>query len=385
MTTNPATFTAQESTHKRRRWGCTCGCFMFLVAIFFATLGIAYYLFRPMAPSSADRWLRTATSGFGVVRVNIKDPGIADVMISASRQVEDRVKHGLPENDRNAVHSAFVLGRQFVGSLIHPDVYTYLVASPDSDDGDMLTVVQFRNLLAWLVLKSALRAGIAEPTGSENGFLFFTIPSEKETSTPVFALSHQALVVSRNMDLVKKAIHAPKRRMDAERPGERFQAYFDELRMSNPEKSEDVAFVLVNDQARFQHLLEMASKWLGRDELADQVTRALEAQKLAVTDVLGLRTSGDIISADKAKLTMTFYCRQPDLTRKLAEVLRTAGAQISQPTPGSKVTRKVDVKTVGLNAVLSIEFSGLKDWASKYLAAPAQAASETPTPNPQQN
>jgi hypothetical protein len=249
----------------------------------------------------------------------------------------------------------------------------------------MLTVVQFRNLLAWLVLKSALRAGIAEPTGSENGFLFFTIPSEKETSTPVFALSHQALVVSRNMDLVKKAIHAPKRRMDAERPGERFQAYFDELRMSNPEKSEDVAFVLVNDQARFQHLLEMASKWLGRDELADQVTRALEAQKLAVTDVLGLRTSGDIISADKAKLTMTFYCRQPDLTRKLAEVLRTAGAQISQPTPGSKVTRKVDVKTVGLNAVLSIEFSGLKDWASKYLAAPAQAASETPTPNPQQN
>ena len=47
------TFTTHEATKRKRRWGCTCGCLIFLLVLFFGAVGMMYYALRPTCASVA--------------------------------------------------------------------------------------------------------------------------------------------------------------------------------------------------------------------------------------------------------------------------------------------------------------------------------------------
>lgn len=384
------TFAVHESTRKRRRWGCTCGCLVFVIGLLFGTVGLSVYLFQRNRPAPMDRWMTPSTSAFVDVRLNTADPGMGELfrhtLTSLAEVGADRTASS-PEAAQARVARVAQFGKALTW-LLQPDVFVYMQRNAQGDGEDVLAVAQLRYVASWVmarVMLNAMTGGVAERDGATE---VFQLRGDNRQPVAHFALTRQALMLSNSGLLVREAGKVAKDPPADTRGSEALQRYIDELSLLQPPDGEDVAALLANEFNRLGDFLDWLEDQSGAPGLKGRIVDALGQAKITLGDVQAVKVSTNVLTADRAKVSISFYCLQSDTARRLTEVLRAVVTQITlaDAADGGQagVSVKSDVKQQGSAAVLMLELGGLKGWLGATIGVRPSTASleSTTTPSP---
>ena len=368
------TFSAQETTRKRRRWGCTCGCLVFFIALILGGFGLLFYIFRANPELPKEQWMTSATDGFGIVRISSDDQGMTDLVAYLMRLFEARQKPNVSEQDRKAVTAAMTLFRQFTDNFVQRDLYVYFAFNPGTQREDVLVVGQFRYLASWLLLKMILTKTGIVPVQADKEVQLFPRPGAEHGPDPAFGVTRKFFVAGNDPDAIRAAVVPSVSPEKQGKAPDRLTDYLSDLSMETPEAGEDVAAVFLNTEGRPDAWLPWLDTQTGMSGTLERVRQILAERKLTTADIVAAKVSGDVVSADKIKLTFSFYCRKPDTAKKLLDVLKVAVLpQITKTAENAKITRRADAKLENNTAVLLVEISGIKAWAQQTFGV-------TPTP-----
>ncbi|MEI7633761.1 MAG: hypothetical protein WCK47_05720 [bacterium] len=363
----------QEATRKRRRWGCACGCLFIFAGLIFASAALFYFLLRPFPPESRGRWMDVSADGFGVVRLNTDNEGAAALLNMAIRRLEQQ-QQTLPTSGSAAMAAGTGLLRHFAGNFIHPEILLFFQHDAASGEEKFFTVVQMRNYIASVISEMLLRASGQSPAEKTGPFLVFANPGLRDDKGGGIAVSRQSLIASADMSVLRQAINRDLKQQRGDTP-DALDLYLGDLDAGMAQRTEDLTIILLNSENRLEALLRRFERATGQNGLTDQVIALLAAQKLNLSTVAAMRVSAALTSADKAKLDIIFYCRQPAAARAVADILKTVGAQFARALEPQKITARTDARTRGSDATLSAEFTGLKPWFQSLIGA-------TPAPPP---
>jgi hypothetical protein len=371
------TFAVHESTRKRRRWGCTCGCLIFVVGLLFGGIGLGIYLFRGVRPVPMDRYLEPGTTGFVVLRVSTEDAGIADMLrygATLAKQQQGTKPASAAEPAIPArLAEAVGLARTF-GVLIHPDVYFYLARDPAAARENFIGVVQLRYVGSWFLARIFLNTLSGRTPQRDGSMELFTTPAEGDSKPGgYFALTQQAVVFGNREDAVVRAAKTEKPAASNERGTEAFQRYLDDLNLRAPEEGEDVAALVVADSDRFASLVKSAGQFLGSGA-AEQLERALKAKSMTLADIQALRLSANVESADRVKVTVAGYCNTGAEADKLSQALKAVLVRPQGAEETQGVAQKTEVRQQGSSALATVDLTGLKGWIKTVLLPGAAAA-----------
>jgi hypothetical protein len=145
------------------------------------------------------------------------------------------------------------------------------------------------------------------------------------------------------------------------------------LSLDQPPEGEDLAVVLINQQDRFENMLNSWETSFRIPGLAAGIQQALNAQNVSFADLEGIKISGDLISADKAKIEITHYFRNSVLANKAAAALKPVVTQIPAKREGSPFECTVGMRSRGSAVIVELELVGLKSWLSEVFPAGAEA------------
>src|SRR5262245_23366918 len=134
-----------ESTRKRRRWGCTCGCLFVLIILLMGGMLGTYFLIRQTRPAPRFAFLNSQTSGYGVMRINSADPGVSDFVNFTAKRMEEIQTAGLTEGDASIMRGLIKTGRTFATSLIRPECPIYVTFDTAAQDERIILEVPLRN------------------------------------------------------------------------------------------------------------------------------------------------------------------------------------------------------------------------------------------------
>lgn len=354
------TFSAHEATRKRRRWGCTCGCLVFLVLIIF---GVGYGFYRGLKTvpeTSVDHWMEPSTNGILLVRANTGDEGVGAVVKANLKRLEEEQKKDLPENEQKALAASFTVVRHFLSGLfIHKDVPTYMAFDAAARNENYLTVIQLKNLMSWLLLKLVFGASETAPAEMRDGAEIRKIEKEGSTSPTIVALTRRYILVGNDRARVDRALAASRSKQPPAQANPRFQQQVDDLDFDTPAEGEDITGLLTNDSGRLAVLLDRLGEKYGLAGLRQNVEQLLAAQKISLADINGVRQNVDILSENTARISLTFLCRTQDVAKKVNDVLLALLAKLRE-SDKSKAIQRGDIKTQGSAATLTIELTGLK-------------------------
>jgi hypothetical protein len=362
------TFSPQETTRKRRRWGCTCGCLIFFLGLTLGGLALIFYAFRPYPIAPKEQWMTAANDGFGILRLNSDDPGVQEFVSYYVRQIEARQKAKLSEADGKAMSAGMSVIRQFIEGFLHRDVFVYFTYDPANEGENVLAVVQFRHLASWLLLKMLMGTSDLQPIQRMDGAELFARPKDTVSSQPLFGFSRRYLALSSDSEALRTAMKPPKNIEKEGGSAQQLTEYLADLNVETPEAGEDFSAVFMNTEGRLRAGLQRLEREAGSSGLAERMLNVLTDHKLSLNNIGALRISGDIASADKVKFSFSLYCRQPEMAKKFVDVLRAVTVpQILRQSENSPITRKADAKQQGSQAILAIEISGIKAWTKQNL------------------
>jgi hypothetical protein len=185
----------------------------------------------------------------------------------------------------------------------------------------------------------------------------------------VMALSRTEFVYSDDIEMLNRSLDY---RSDSTRnfePGEQLQQYIDELSLDNPPAGEDLALAIINQPGRLDNLLRRTEDAMGLNGLTAHLHSGMSAQKLTFDDVLALKLSADLASADKAKIEITFYFRQTEHAAKFAAIAKQLLPRYAGKRDGSPFELKQDVRTRGTPVVVSLEINGIRAWLESVIPA----------------
>lgn len=359
----------EESTHRQRRWGCTCGCLTFLVAILLGALGFFYLALKPYPLPKPDRWLRGETIGFGVLRMSSTDSGISDLFGFLSSRLEEKWGRELKDNDRRALHSLVTLARQSTDWVIYPPVYFYLEQQKSGAALRFAGVGQFRHFFGYLLGRSLIQT-FGLPVQSESpSLVVYRLGPREKSDAPLLGVSHFRLALTNDTALLEAVATTAEDSREASSPDERFMTYYGELHAEKPEPGEDFALVLINKDDALAHGLENFLKATQQIETWERIQETLAKHNVSFEDVQGLRLSIDIVSADRMKCVATFYVEQQAALKRMAEAAKLLeGLASSAPQKANRpVSTKIESRP-GRNYVeVSIELVGLRTLIDTWL------------------
>ena len=388
------TFAVHENTRKRRRWGCTCGCLVFLIGILFGSVGLSIYIFQRNRPAAMDRWLTPTVSGFMDVRLNPADEGMNALF---TQSLQALARQAAPPNTTGTLQSQppanIAQFSRIIGWLIQPDVFVYFQRGADGDREETLTVAQLRFVASYVLARVMLNAVTTSSPQREGDAEIFTIGTSEGLSDAKVrvGLTKQALFISNNPTLVSEAANAKADPYSDARGSEAFQRYAQEMNLQEPPDGEDVAALLANEFNRLTDFFGWLERNTHQPGLKDQIVSMLSKQGISPQDIQAVKISVNMMTGDHAKATLSFYCLQSEKARKLTDVLRAVVTQINvsmamEGEGGVKI--KSDVKQEASAAVLMLDFTGLRELLNDVLGpdgAPPAEATRSPSSSPPTN
>lgn len=355
-------FSAHEATRKRRKWGCACGCLMFIVALFVGAFGLMYYLTRSNKALDPESFLPAKADGFVILRLRPQDEGLWGLLSFNLKRLEKAITPGLPENEQKTVTQALNAAPQLLSRLLQPAVYFYFTYNQEVQHDSIVSVVQLKNLLAW-GLFSALAGPSKNPAYDQvdRTSLYHAVPSESETSAPVYGLSRSAFMFGSNEDCVRAVLQPREPGAQATQSMLRVQDYVQQTHIDGEASEPDMAGIFVNENHHFRHLLDKVAVVKGLEGLADQVEPLLRSNRLELVDILAVSFKADVVTADKANIDIVVSTRQLEGARRLGEVVKILTSRAIEQANVQKYFKVQSIKPQGTNVTLSIEVTGLKE------------------------
>ncbi|MBX7244806.1 MAG: hypothetical protein K1X53_04865, partial [Candidatus Sumerlaeaceae bacterium] len=279
---------------------------------------------------------------------------------------------------------SFGVIRSVLGQFIYPEMLIYLENEPATGKENALFVVQMKNRFS-RVLLGAIPTSVPdlEVQRLPGADLYAgKAPDGKEGKS--VALSGRSLMFSSNQAFARQAIEREEKEHQGE-PSEKMQQMLDNLVQDKPESGEDLTLVLTNDGSRLETWITEAEKTLGSSGLGELLVQGMAEKKMAASDILAVRLGMDLTSVDRAKVSISFFCRQAEIARKFSDVAKSLAARVLQAGENRVLTvTKSDVRVRGSSVLVELEISGLKKIIDQVLpaAVPAKSAEKTPAVAP---
>ena len=121
-------FPAHESTRKRRRWGCTCGCVILLVLLAVAATGLFVIGLKSHQPFPRYAMMDQETDGFGVIRLSPDDQGVQEFTQFLVRRLESYQKQGSGPAQAKALGVLRKVSSNFLGATLRHAASTAIPA-----------------------------------------------------------------------------------------------------------------------------------------------------------------------------------------------------------------------------------------------------------------
>jgi len=361
MASNKETLTSvEENTHRQRRWGCTCGCLSFLLALTLTTLAFTYFALKPYPLASPARWLRPQTRGFGVLRLSTADTGFADLFSFLANQVEEKVGKTLNENERRALRSAMLLARQSPDWIFYPPIYVYIENEEKSSELKFVLIGQFRHFFGYLLCRSFIQSLEIRPT-QENAYLsLYRFGAKKDKETIDLALAPQNLLVS-NSEALIKFVAGQEDKTSPMSPSERFMTYYGELHTDRPEPGEDLAFILTNENNIISSFFETLFASLQQKQVWERIRETLAKHSVDPADFLALKVSCDLKSSDHVVCTSTFYFERPDALQRFADAAKLLeGLGVTPQAKQAGIAIKIESRKGRDSVTITVDVTGLR-------------------------
>lgn len=358
----------EETTHRQRRWGCTCGCLAFLVALIVGSLAIAYYALRPYPLVRPDRWLTSRTVGFGLARFSSADSGTSDLVNYFAKQIQEKLGRDLQPREQQALHSAITLARQSTDWIIYPTTYVFLERPADNETKLRFAVVgQFRHFFGYLLFRMGVQSlGLRPESQTATELLFRFGGKERETAT-VLVLTHTRFVVSNNIATAESFSRSEK---SAGTPSERFMTYYGELNTDKPRAEEDFLFALVNENNAVGAFLEHILTSWKQQQAWERIQDTFAKHNVAFADIQGIVVSLDIVSSDRLKCVAKFFVEQPAVLKRLSDASKVLeGLTLPGTTSASGLAAKIETRPARNYVEVSLDFSGLRNLIGLWLDA----------------
>lgn len=378
-----ATFSAQESTRKRRRWGCACGCLIFVLGLLGGGVVLSYYaLFRSNVISPKDHLMTAETDGFGVIHLNMDDQGLAEVLTANSRRIDKDDSGQLTAKEKKNITDSIKVVRKILPLLIRTDIPVYFSHDPLGQRERYIAMINLPRVGSSMLARLMLHENkpLLEKVDSTE---IYSLAGEKDSSGTLAGISRGRIFLTNDYDMLRKAIAAEAEPKKSGSPADALQQYTDEVTFDNPSPGEDLSLVFVNTNERFQQMLAKVEERFGASGLVNSFQRALAAQKLAFRDILALKIACDLSSSDKGRVEITLFCRQPEIGKKIGDIAKAHIAQHLRKGDDS-LLKKTDVKVQGSSVIITADFAGLKLFTTNVLpvgkmeTAPAEKTSASP-------
>lgn len=373
-------FPAHESTRKRRRWGCTCGCVILLIAMAIGGSLLFYLGLKPHQEFPRFTLMDGNVDGFGVVRLKEEDQGVSEFTNYLFRRLEKSKKDTTDANEAKAINVLLKLSKNFLTQFVQAETMVYTNYNPELADENVLVSVPLKNRLSWLVMRQFIQGNVAEkPVLRRGPAEVFPLPAPEGSSSTgtLLSLDPDNLVFSDNESLLLKSLTYASDASHGGSPSIELQRLIDELDLDDPPAGQDLAVTLLNEESRLTNLITVFEEFVGIDGISEQIAGALNAQQLTFDDIGGIRLTADLASTDLLKSELTMYCASQDAVARLTKVFQNALPNVTGKRDGSPFELKGTVVGRGGTVVLSMELSGLKLWIDQTFpvseAPPAEA------------
>lgn len=379
-------FPAHESTRKRRRWGCTCGCVMLLIVLIIGGGLVSWMGLKPNETFSRYALMDGEVDGFGVLRVNSDDDGTSAFMHHVFARLIAASKAD-PDNSAKAKAVSVVTkySKNLLSQFFQDESMIYATYNPVTADENIVFSAPLENFLSGYTLKRFLEGNLGlETTDKENGADLYPLGSGDAQSGTVLALNSDELMISDSRPLLDKSLKYAKDSNRSAFPSEQLQNFIDELSLDEPPEGQDLAFALVNEESRITNLIYSFEEIIGITGISERVAASLSTQDLTVGDITGMKITADLASADQLNVELTMYCPNSDTATRLTKVFTTALPYITGENSIRGFKLNGEAAPRGVTAVVSLEMTGLKDWINGLIPvseSPDEAASEEKTPS----
>lgn len=371
-------FPAHESTRKRRRWGCTCGCVMLLILLIVAGVAVSVIAFKPGKQFQRYDLVDGETDGFGILRINPEDDGVQEFSRFVVKRLKDAAKAAGNQSPQAQAFSAVSkFSSNLLPTLFQPESMIYATYSPATADENILVVAPLKNRFVWVSLGPLLENGLGvTPTTKDGLAQLYPLGTGDHGSTKVLALDPDSLMISDNEPLLRKSLEYARKPEREAVPSEQLQFLIDQLSLDSPPAGEDLAIAMVNEESRITNLIFAFEDMVGISGISDRIAGALAAQKLSFSDISGIKFTADLVSDDQINAQLTLYCPNPDTANRLAKAFETALPHLSggESRHGFKLIGKATGR--GATTVVALELNGLKKWVEQLI--PVGAATDTP-------
>jgi len=375
-------FPAHESTRKRRRWGCTCGCVMILIVAIIA--GIVFFYLGLKSNKEFPRYamMDAETDGFGVLRLSAEDEGVAEF----TSFLFNRLKKAHAQEDSagqgQAIGVLLKVSKNFLTQFLQPETMLYAQYNPATADESIVMSVPLKNRMSWLILRQYIEGNISEkPVTSHGTAQIYQLSTDITNGTgTLLSLDPNDIVISDNQAMLIKSLNYVNNSKHAATPSPRLQQFIDELALDEPPPGEDLAAAMVNEESRITNLIFVFEEFIGISGLSEQIAGALAAQRLTFADISGIKMTADLASADQLKGEFTLYCPNSDTAARLAKVLESALPKITGKRDGSPFELKGTSAGRGVTVVVSLEINGLQAWIEQLIPVAEEPAAVAPEP-----
>lgn len=368
-------FPAHESTRKRRRWGCTCGCVMILVVLVIAGALVGYLGFKPHKEFSRYAMMDETVDGFGIIRMNPEDTGLAEFTSYLFRRIEKAQTAQDPASAK-VVSGLLKVSKNFVTSLIQPETMIYASYDPETADENVVMSVPLKNAAAWVGIRRLIQQGAGEPTGKEAGSEIYSIGSE-QGAPGYLALDNREIVLSDDRTRLVQALTNASDADKVRAPSDALQRLIDDLALDQPLAGQELAVAFLNDESRITNMIHVFEEFIGISNLSDQLMTALRAQDLTFADISSIKLTADLSSADQLDAELTLYSPSNHTAQRLATVFQTVMPRLTGKREGSPFELTARTVARGTGVVVELKLTGLKEWVDILVPvpdAPADAA-----------
>lgn len=384
-----------ESVRRNRRWGCACGCLVFLFIIVFGVLGGTWWVLRPQPSISRELLIEPGTVGHGVVRLTSEDTGVRDMISFILRLVEDRAKNDAisSQQAQQAVGPLSVL-RSFLTALLHAEATITMVRGTATETNptglDSLFTLQTRNHLGTLIAQSIL-GGITNMNRERIGTGVVLTPSQSpdnaETSGTSLGWRGNLILISNRPQSIRQTIERVEQNR-IERKVSELEDLLDQIQFNNPPEDQDLAFAVTMSPGLLRKIVQQVLASLKDPQSVQtmlEMDRALTAANLNWDDARGLTVTGDVVNADSVKLELRLLLANPDVARKALAALQQLIPENPATTSPSQLQARRELRTTGSILSLQLQLTNIRNVIRTYMgvslpAASAAGAAVTTTP-----
>lgn len=369
-------FPAHESTRKRRRWGCTCGCLMLLVILLVGGSLFSYLALRPYPELRRYALIDQEVNGYGVVRYNPDDNGTKELTAMLFKQFQESERPHLDENEAKLLNTFIKNSQYFVNNFIHRETTVLFNYDEEVAEENVVVAVPLKNRLAGVLPTSLLEKNLKLPpsTKVDGANVFELSGADGNTSGSLLALSGKNVMYSDSFSFLEKTLGYAGEANRAAEASPQLQTYIDELGLDQPVQGEDFALAFVNAPSRILNMILSFEEWVGATGIANNVSATLAANQLTFDNIAGVKITGDLVSSDRMKAELTFYTHQSEVASRLAAAFKQTLPGIVEATKNTALTVKADSRTRGNSVLISIDISGIRTWVESVMPVPGNSS-----------